>query len=319
MNRQAPIVAGVDGSHSGLAAARYAAAMAQRRHAPLHLIQAYLTPLSGRGVSGGFDPYVVLNKSPEFEPDAELQLTTDLIHKEFPDLVEVQAWQAHGPPAHTLIERSRTAGVTVVGARGVGGFTELLLGSVASQVAAHGHGTIIVVRPPTPDRIVERGPEQPAPPAPPLGPVLVGVDGSPVARTAQRFAAVEAASRQVPLIIANVYWLDETWSLRRIDGMDPTVHAAQTAEQLVTEAARQMAVAHPDLIIEQQTIHSMNPEFSLIEASHDAALVVVGSRGRGGFTGLLLGSVGRSLVHHAHCPVAIVHNSLMAPDDQAGP
>jgi hypothetical protein len=79
MTNRSPIVVGVDGSQSGLAAARYGAEMAQRRAAPLHLINAYIPPLYGRGPTGRFDPYVVLDTHPESERAMVLRALTDFV------------------------------------------------------------------------------------------------------------------------------------------------------------------------------------------------------------------------------------------------
>jgi nucleotide-binding universal stress UspA family protein len=308
MSTPRPIIAGVDGSHSSLAAAHYAAALARRHAAPLHLVYAYSLPYYDHGLSAGLDSYAFIDDQPEAAGEAILAEIAEQLGKEFPDLVDVRTKTICANPAFALIEQSRTAGVTVVGSRGIGGFAEMLLGSVSAQVAAHGYGPVVVVRPPIADRIIEPGPEQrPGPPSL-LGPVLVGFDGSPAAGAALRFAAAEAAQRGVPLIVAHVYW-SQVWSGERDLGADPSLLAEKKAWQLLQDAVVPVRARYPDLDVELRPIHSMNPGYSLVEASRDVALVVTGSRGHGGFTGLLLGSVSRNLVHHGHCCVAVVHTA----------
>lgn len=281
-----PVVAGVDGSPSSLAAAEYAAALAVRRHAPLHLIHACLPTYYSYHLSD----LSLAGQAPSAEIDAALQALADCLRQAQPGLAAIEARQIHADPAPALIEQSRMAQATVVGCRGAGGFAELLLGSVSSQLAAHGHGPVIVVRPPIGDHIIEPGPEQPPPPPRPLGPVMVGYDGSPAAEYALEFAAAEAAGRHTNLIVAHVY---------------PT--GEDVAWQLLHEAKKRWAATSPGFTIDLRPICSQNPDQALVEASRDAALTVVGSRGRGGFAGLLLGSVSRTLVHHAYGPVAVTH------------
>ena len=123
-----------------------------------------------------------------------------------------------------------------------------------------------------------------------------------------RKTGLTVAKWQVPLEAIYVWWLLPQHSL----GPDLPGHI--TAEEAQEESRRMLAELmagwvgkYPDVPVQLRAVHAMNPSHTLIEASREAGLVVVGSRGRGGFAGLLLGSVSRDLVGHAHCPVAVVH------------
>jgi nucleotide-binding universal stress UspA family protein len=141
----------------------------------------------------------------------------------------------------------------------------------------------------------------------PEGPVLVGYDGSGGALAALAFGVREALDRKVPLIVAHVYWEDQ--DIRHPAPANPALAAARTAEQLLNDAVELPMEQHPELEVKTLPIHSRNADHALVEESARAGLTVVGCRGRGGFAGLLLGSVSRTLVHHAAGPVAVVHPS----------
>jgi nucleotide-binding universal stress UspA family protein len=83
------------------------------------------------------------------------------------------------------------------------------------------------------------------------------------------------------------------------------------ADRLLAEQMAGWQEKYPDVAVERHPILTLNPAATLVEASSGASLLVVGSRGRGGFTGMLLGSTGRALVHHAHCTVAVVHTATV--------
>jgi len=284
-----PIVVGVDGSEQAMAAAHYAAALAKRRQAPLRLIYVFENVYYGYGpvyLAGDFG--IAGDQMREAVTRALGEITRE-VTSAHPD-VEVESHVREGGASATLIAESQEAEATVVGARGVGGFAELVLGSVSAQVASHAHGVVVVVRP---DGVSD-------------GHVLAGIDGSEPSRAALGYAVSEALALGVPLVVANAYW-EEPWGFGKEPETDPAVTAAHRAEALIEEAVKPWRERHPELRVEARALHSMNPEHSLVEESEHASLTVVGSRGRGGFTGLLLGSVSRTLVHHAHGPVAVVH------------
>jgi nucleotide-binding universal stress UspA family protein len=287
MNR--PVVVGVDGSPPSLVAAEHAARAAVLRHRPLHLVHGYLHPL-GYGVP--LNPYDVGVPAPTEEAQKMLEQAATELAGRWPGL-RVEIRQVAGGPGATLVEESRRAELVVVGSRGLGGFTGLLLGSVGTQVAGHAHCPVLVVRPP----------EQPIPVD---GPVLAGVDGSESAQLAVGYAADEAVRRGRTLVLAHVRAGDGVRSVPEDVEESGAAGHAKSAELLAASAAAVRA-DHPDLVIEERPIRAAKPEQALIEASGDAALLVVGSRGRGGFAGLLLGSVSQALVQHAHCPVLVAH------------
>lgn len=283
-----PVVVGVDGSPPSLIAAEHAAQAATLRSCPLHLVHGYLHPL-GYGVP--VNPYELGVPAPDDDGRRMLEQTATELGGRWPGL-SVEVRQVAGGPGATLVEESRRAELVVIGSRGLGGFAGLLLGSVSAQVAGHAHCPVLVVRPA--DR-----------PGPPAGPVVVGVDGSELADLAVGYAADEAARRGVPLVLAHAWSADGNRSVP--DEFAETEAAFRVeVDRLLAGTAEAVRARHPALTVDQRPVRAADPTTALIEASGDAALVVVGSRGRGGFAGLLLGSVSQALVQHAQCPVLVV-------------
>ncbi|MEU4556614.1 universal stress protein [Micromonospora violae] len=287
MNR--PVVVGVDGSPSSLVAAEHAARAALLRSRPLLLVHGYLH-LLGYGVP--LNPYDVGVPVPSDEAQKMLERTAAELTERWPGLA-VEVRQVAGGPGATLVEESRRAEVVVVGSRGLGGFAGLLLGSVGAQVAAHAHCPVLVVRPE----------EQPIPVD---GPVLVGVDGSESSRVAVGLGADEAARRDVPLVLVHVGPADGD---RAVPEEIEESQAAYQAEavRLLADASTVVRAEHPDLVVREHPVRAAGAAEGLIEASGTASLLVVGTRGRAGFAGLLLGSVSQAAIQHAHCPVLVAH------------
>ena len=198
-------------------------------------------------------------------------------------------------PAAVLIAASRDAGLVVVGHRGLGGFTGLLVGSVGVQAAAHAACPVIVVRDSDPD---EAGPA--------AGEVVVGVDGSELSGLAVDFAFCHAALHRLGVVAVHAYAFPAF-----VTSSDAS-SAAYDVDDLREDHARLLAEAlagyrdnYPDVPVRQKVAYG-RPAAVLVAESAGAALTVVGSRGRGGFAGLLLGSTSQSVLHHATGPVAIV-------------
>jgi nucleotide-binding universal stress UspA family protein len=187
-----------------------------------------------------------------------------------------------------LVAESRQAQLVVVGDRGLGGFTGLLLGSVAVGLAAHAASPVAVVRGAAPS---------------PDGQVVVGVDGSPTSEAALAAAYEAAAARRVRLVAVHTWWdflIDTTLApLLDWEAIEGDEHV------LLAERLAGWAEKYPDVEV-RRVVARDKPAHSLLQQATGAQLVVVGSRGRGGFAGLLLGSVSHSLLHHAPCPVLVV-------------
>jgi nucleotide-binding universal stress UspA family protein len=303
-----PVVVGVDGSAQSWQAVHAAAWEATQRGVPMLLTHGYARDY----------PYLWYGWTPPFvapvydgEPPAKAGLdeAANRVRAAYPDLaVEVRLSSAAGAPA--LIEASANAALVVVGARGQGGFAGLSIGSVAAQTAAHAAVPVLVVRPPVPDD-PEPDVTRPARPVPHPGPVVVGVEGSPESDAAIGFAFEAAAHRHVALVALHVWWALPPGNLGPTrPGQYHDAEARDEARRLTAELIAGWSGTYPDVPVELRPVASMNPSYELIQASAEAGLIVVGSRGRGGFTGLLLGSVGRDLVGHADAPVAVVHRPV---------
>lgn len=195
-----------------------------------------------------------------------------------------------GPPVQVLAEQARRAGLLVLGSRGLGGVSGLLLGSVAVGSAVHATCPVIVVR------SAESGD--------PAGrPVVVGVDGSPTSEAAVAFAFDAAAVRGVPLVALHT-WAD----IEYYPGLAPLVDWSLLAGEEEASLAGGLAgwsAKYPDVEV-RRVVQRDGAANALVELSKDAQLVVVGSRGRGNLSGLLLGSVSHAVLHRSHCPVAVV-------------
>jgi nucleotide-binding universal stress UspA family protein len=138
------------------------------------------------------------------------------------------------------------------------------------------------------------------------GDVLVGVDGSDAAVRALDFAADEAQRRGVGVTALHAY--THPTSLGPGDMLPLVYEPAQFAAEegtLLDQAVSTCSAAHPEVSVTGRLVHG-EPRHALLDAAATAGLVVVGSRGRGGLAGLLLGSVSHAVAHHASCPVAIV-------------
>lgn len=283
----APVVVGVDGSPSSLAAVDLAAPQAALRGCPLTVVHAFIWPYF----------HVPLGPPPLGPVDGGLRRQADDMLAEACLRARITAPQVvvhgelvTGAAVAVLREYSRTASLVVVGDRGLGGFTGLLVGSVAVQLVAHAHCPVIVAR----------GTVDPA------MPVLLGVDGSPANDPAVGFAFEQAALRSVPLVALHV-WAHPA-SIGPGDMMplvyDPGEVQAEEG-RLLAEALAGWQGKYPDVAVDRTVRHG-GVRTRLIEATNQAQLVVVGARGLGGFAGLLLGSVSQAVLHHAACPVAVV-------------
>lgn len=284
------VVVGVDGSASGLAAVEAAAREARLRGAELRVVHAFLWPAM----------HVPLGPSPLGPEEGGLRNMADRLVAEAVERaravapeVEVSHAVVTGEPLTVLETQSRTAELVVVGSRGMGGFVGLLVGSTAVHLASHGRCPVLVVH------------EQPKTD----GPIVLGVDGSAAGEKAVDFAFAEAGLRKAPLVALHAW---TTWSAPLPSPQDasapyanPPGALAEEEERLLAEALAGHRERYPDVVVEHKVVQGGARE-ALIEASRSAQLVVVGARGRGGFTGLLLGSVSQALLHHSHCPVAVV-------------
>lgn len=272
---QRPVLVGVDGSEGSWHALGLAAGEAVMRRLPLRIVHVARADLRA---------------ARDVVADA-----TARVSRWYPDLaVDVHVARGHRP-GPVLVEESAQAALTVVGCRGLRGLTGTLAGSVSSHLACQGSGPVMVVRG---DRFVPWG-----------RPIVVGVDGSASGDAAIGFAFEEAALRGIA-VQATLVWTHPP--LADLGPVAPPGYALADAER---DAAFYLDAAlsgwrqkHPDVAVRSVLVHSRFPARKLLDATADAALIVVGSRENGEIRGMLGGSIGHTLVHHAHCPVVVVHS-----------
>lgn len=289
------IVVGYDGSDGGKAAAGWALDEAARTGAAVDFVCVLEWPM--------YPPVTPLAPGPVGlpEPEAEqraaelLERAREAAARTHPQ-VRLQTTLLNGGAADQLCDRSRTAAMLVLGSHGHGGWSALLVGSVSLAVTAHAHCPVVVVR----------GTE--AEPHPSRRAIVVGLDGSKSAELALAFAYDQAAERNAPLKVLRA-WLP---TIPRWDTTEPDLDSLCDAERsAIDEQLTGWRAKHPSVPVYIEVLVE-HPGRALVAASETAQLMVVGSRGRGGLSGLLLGSVSQQLLHHARCPVAVVRE-LAAP------
>ncbi|MET8837109.1 universal stress protein [Micromonospora sp. NPDC004540] len=283
----AAVVVGVDGSEPAMVAVRLAAQEAARRHRPLRVVHGFIWPLLRVPVSAppGGPPGGGLRHQAE-----DLVAAAVAEAESAAPGLRVSGEIIDGEAAAVLLGESPTAAMIVLGDRGLGGFAALVVGSVAIQVASYADCPVLVAR----------GTPRPA------GPVVVGVDGSALSRAAVEFAAEEAAVRGARLHAVHAY----THPASTGPGdMQPLVYEEGQLrgeeDRVLAESLTGLAERRPEVPVTRAVAHG-RPVAALTEASREAQLLVVGRRGRGELSGLLLGSVSQGVLHHADCPVAVV-------------
>jgi nucleotide-binding universal stress UspA family protein len=282
----ASIIVGVDGSERALDAVRWAAREAARWHAPLHLVTA----------SGYPDLYIGATLPPPGGLLDELEEHGRQVVREAEQVataeadVETHTKVTADSPIPFLIGASSSARMVVLGASGRGGFVGLLVGSTTIALTAHAHCPVVSVR----GKAVDEGP------------VVVGVDGSELSEDAIEHAFDEAALRGAELMAIHTWSDADTETVFSEARMRFEWEPLEEAEQRVL--AERMAgwqERYPDVRV-QRVVERDRPRHQLLERSRGAQLMVVGSRGRGGFRGMLMGSTSQALLHHAECPVMVI-------------
>ncbi len=289
---QRPVVVGYNGTAHAREALVWAAGEAARRDVPLLVVYAANYPGMAVGPGPG-----LLDLSPR-ALDAAEEVTAQGVAEAMavrPGLRVVGATEVTSP-TQTLVLASASAGLVVIGTRGHGRVVGTLLGSVAFTVAARARCPVVVVR---------TGADRPAE----SSEVVVGTDGSPGADCAVRFAADHADATGRTLRIVTSTGEEAPGGV----GKD-RLHAA--AQEIAEAAGLLVSRTHPGLPVTTSVEHGP-ADRAIVDASATAGLVVVGTRGRGAFRGLLLGSVSHAVIHGARCPVAVV--DAAPADDDAPP
>jgi nucleotide-binding universal stress UspA family protein len=281
-----PVTVGIDGSGASERAVGWAAAEAELHHVPLDIVHVgqFVTVPPGVPPASSMNADIAARCRKWLDEAAavvktvapEVAVTTELIDDTVFD---------------ALVKQSSHARLLVLGSRGAGGFAELLAGSVAVTLSAHAHCPVAIVRGGISD---------------PAAPIVVGIDGSPTSEAALAFAVEEASLRSVPLVAYHV-WND--------NAHEPGVQTQpfvldwnairEAEEQVLAERLAGWQQRYPEVEI-RRVVERERPAHGLVRQSARAQLVVVGSRGRSGLAGMLLGSTSHALIHHAACPVVVV-------------
>ncbi|MDF5758194.1 universal stress protein [Spongiactinospora sp. TRM90649] len=278
------IVVATDGSEAASAAVEWAAEEAA-------LWERGLKVLHVSGPDGLEAPYAEIAGLAEAltgETEEILHKAAELAGSRAPGL-EVVTQALVGATAPLLIEESAGASEIVIGSRGRGGLTGLLLGSVSLSVTSHATCPVVVVR---------------EPPGPPKGEIVVGFDLSPHSEVSFAYAARQA-ERRGARIRAVHSWRPPVapGMMTHYPDLTQDVHEAETrAVDRVLTAWRER---HPGLEI-VESVAAGHPVLAISEAAENADLVVVGARDRGELARAVLGSVGHGVLHNVSRPVAVV-------------
>lgn len=289
------IIVGIDGSEQSYGALKWAVGEAKRRgNLPVRLVTAYSLPTFTGSYS---DAYSMIDEEALREGVAQI---LDEAHARVGETdVELRATVDTGDATGILLELSKRAELMVVGSRSNGGLLGRLLGTVSTSLPAHAHCPTVAV-PASYGKEIENNPAVLETP----GPIIVGSDGSDQARVAILKAADEANLRGEKLILVNAL-APYTGALNWVPAAVDFEAMYKEIANLQREAALWLREIYPELEIEFKLIDG-SPVHVLLEAAESADLIVVGTRGRGGVAGMLLGSTSQGVLHNTKIPVMIV-------------
>lgn len=279
MQPKMAVVVGVDRKASSQRAIDEGVKLAQRTGRPVHLVYATgvgIVPWSKEYLAGKDDfMKTCRERAAAMAPDTPV---TYAVHV--------------AEPAAMLVHASETASVVVMGSAGLGRATDVLRGSATGKVMAHAHCAVMVV-PHSGEWDTD-------------GPIVVGLDIEAHSRPALEWAYAQASVEKAPLVALHTWWWEEP---------DPFYSSGALGEEwLQVEKSQELELSemlagwrekYPDVQVTPTVIRGQ-AAFTLEELSATARMVVLGTRGRGGFAGLMLGSVSNHTAHHAHCPVVVV-------------
>ncbi len=284
-----PVVVGVDGSEGSLRALEWAALEAQRRGSPLRIVSVPAMP--ARMHPGDGPTQTVASELEEFYERA-LGAAITRSQEIAPGLL-IDTDLLSGPPAVAIAEAGAGALMIVVGARGIGGFTAMLLGSVSRYVATHAPCPAVVVREQS-DAV--------------HGEIVVGVRDPHEITEALSFAFEEAALRSADLVAVHTWhtFLQAHGGTEDATGDAADSESAETGSML-GEALREWRDKYPAVTLRQDVVRG-HPAQVLAGYSARADLVVIGRHGASG-SGPAIGSTQHAVLNHARGPVAIVPNA----------
>lgn len=282
-----PVVVGYDSSTAGQPAFDFAVREAERRGVPLAL-------MVSRGVLYAAAPTVGAASPWPYDITGQLVEEARAYAASHARGVEVRTEGAFGSPASVLLRASQGASLVVVGRHHHTVLGEAVAGSTSAQVVAHASCPVVVV-----DKAVD---------VPDTAPIVVAVDGSPENDVALSFAFERAAALSAPVVAVHAWWIDaqDRMGVSWLD--EGQIEALRKAEQALLDHAVAGWIEKFPQVPVRTVLTRQFPVDGIVEAAEGAQLIVVGSRGHGGFTGLLVGSVSQGLLHHERpCPLAVIH------------
>lgn len=289
------VVVGVDGSASATRAVRWAAAQAERRRAELRLV--HVIDDESLSFPRAMPTQENLAEMIRMRGHRVLRQARD-VAKEIAPSVPVSLTLRHEKPVQALGAMSEDASLLVLGTEGLRPLGRVLVGSVSIALAARAACPVALVRP----HVAEEAP-------PEVGPVVVGVDGSRASETALALAFDEASWRQAPLVALHCWddaflsaVFEETrWSLDRSD-------IEEQEREVLSERLAGWREKYPDVRVDRVVTRG-RPADELLKYADRVQLLVVGSRGRGGVAGMLLGSTSQAVMSYALCPVIVAREA----------
>ena len=285
------ILVGVSAGTDTDTALDWAAAKAKRRGLPVRLVHAvpWIAP-DPFGAAAAFRDEVIA------QGRTVLRTAADRVRQSSPEVEVTELLDDETGPVTALLRHADSAEMIVLGSKG-----RTVLGDLVASSATLG----TISRTQLPVVVVPAGAAQAA------GPVVVGVDGSHLSDRAVEMAFLEASTRGTSLTAITSWQEPSAWTSELaaygVLTDDQRRQIQQGHRDTLADVLAPWQDKYPDVAVERRVVEG-HPGRVLVAASHGAGLLVVGSRGRGGFTGLLLGSVSSAAVHHATCPVMVCHD-----------